>query len=455
MEKTKDQPALKMRSSIACVRCRRSKIKCVNAGVDTTCRACDSSNRDCTYPKPASGAGGASKRDISAIQDGDDRDADWDSPKRQRSRKSLNVAAAISRDGSKINGTALDSSLLTVKVWESLFETFQLNFSTTLPFLHPTTFLARIRQIPSLASNQTAHTDGQQPKEHSQSPPPQSEISPLILLGVLTLTARFHPQLVQYHSPSSAAAQSIPLVASEFYANALRAKLTGMDGADFTSVDISRVQALLMLGLHEWGMCRGKSAWAYVGMAVRMAQAMGLGFESENDFASSQRPSIASSTNMENRDHKDQTSDDVIEQETRRRTFWSCFVLDRCVSSGKYRPRMIHVEDMGIQLPSDNAFAFGERVRTSRLSENSGRRSMQIPSLRQSIGYPDDMNMRANGPCTADSKRWSNSSQRSDGPENGIDRFEVGAEECVLGRLIRIVRVWGSITKWSCTGGRW
>ena len=451
MEKNKDQPALKMRSSIACSRCRRSKIKCVNAGVDTACRACSSSNRECTYPKP-SGAG-AAKRDITAMQDGDDRNGDWDSPKRQRSRKSMN-AAAMAREA-KTGAMVLDSSLLTVKVWESLFEIFQLHFSTILPFLHPTTFLARIRQLPShSSSNQTATTDGQQQKEHSQSPPPQSEISPLILLGILALTARFHPQLVQYHSPASSTVPSNPLVASEFYANALRARLTGSDGADFTSVDINRVQALLMLSLHEWGMCRGKSAWVYVGMAIRMAQAMGLGFEPENDAASLQRPSISSASDAEARDHKDQNSDDVIEQETRRRTFWSCFILDRCVSSGKYRPRMIRVEDMGIQLPSDNAFAFGERVRTSRLSESTGRRSMQIPSLRQSLGYPEDMKMRSSGPVQADSKHWSTSSPRSDGPDNGIDRWEVGAEECVLGRLIRVFRIWGSIAKWSCNGGR-
>ena len=41
-----------MRSSIACVRCRRSKVKCVNVGPNTTCRACEASNRECTYPAP-------------------------------------------------------------------------------------------------------------------------------------------------------------------------------------------------------------------------------------------------------------------------------------------------------------------------------------------------------------------------------------------------------------------
>jgi hypothetical protein len=40
----------RMRSSIACVRCRRSKVKCLNEGVNTPCRACKVSGRDCVYP---------------------------------------------------------------------------------------------------------------------------------------------------------------------------------------------------------------------------------------------------------------------------------------------------------------------------------------------------------------------------------------------------------------------
>ena len=44
----------RMRSSIACVRCRRSKVKCVNSGVGTPCRSCEAGGRDCTYPVPVS-----------------------------------------------------------------------------------------------------------------------------------------------------------------------------------------------------------------------------------------------------------------------------------------------------------------------------------------------------------------------------------------------------------------
>ncbi|KAK2784077.1 hypothetical protein FQN52_009347 [Onygenales sp. PD_12] len=446
-----------MRSSIACSRCRRSKIKCVNAGIDTTCRACESSGRECVYPAPAIGNGGGStKRDIAATGDVDDRNGEWDSPKRQRSRKSMAAMSSTAKDLNKANGHVLDSSILTVKVWEGLLELFQLHFATILPFLHPTTFLTQIRQLPA----NSAQPDSHSAKEHSQSPVPPAEASPLILLGVLTLTARFHPQLAQYHSPASPVAPCNPLVASEFYATALRSRLSGIDGADLASTDISRVQALLMLSLHEWGMCRGKNAWVYVGMAIRLAQAMGLSFEPEND-ESSRRTSSTGMFNpeLEHRDHKGQNSDEVIEQETKRRTFWSCFIMDRFLSSGKYRPRMIKVRDVEIQLPSDNAFGFGERVRTSRLQDGDKRRSqsydsrgIQIPSLRHSMGYGEDPKPRFNGP--SDLKQWSSANHRAENTENGIDRWEVGAEECVLSRLIRVIRIWGTIAKWSCSGGR-
>jgi Fungal Zn(2)-Cys(6) binuclear cluster domain len=45
----------RLRSSIACWRCRRSKVKCLNNGVNTPCRACVTAKRECTYPAPSTG----------------------------------------------------------------------------------------------------------------------------------------------------------------------------------------------------------------------------------------------------------------------------------------------------------------------------------------------------------------------------------------------------------------
>jgi Fungal specific transcription factor domain/Fungal Zn(2)-Cys(6) binuclear cluster domain len=442
-----------MRSSIACSRCRRSKIKCVNAGIDTTCRACEASGRECVYPAPAAG-GGAAKRDIAATLDGDDRNAaDWDNPKRQRSRKVAAAAAAAGKDGAKGLLDVLDSSVLSPKVWEALSKSFQTQFATILPFIDSTTL-----------KNQTGQLSAE---TNPQSPPPRSQLSPLILLGVLTLTARFHPQLVVYHSPASAGNPSNPSAASEFYASALRARLNGPDGLGLVTPDLVHVQALLMLALHEWGMCRGKSAWLYVGIAIRLAQAMGLSYELENDPFSTAASSRLAAMKLEadhfgmvqrQKEHPEQSSDDVIVQETKRRTFWACFIMDRCLSSGKHRPRIVKVRDLDIQLPSDDAFAFGERVRTSKLSDNPARRASsfdgpggQIPSLRQSIPYGED-NLR-NG--STDSKGWSPVAKRMDSVmDHDIDRWEVGAQESLLSRVIRVIRIWGSIAKWVCAGGR-
>ncbi|KAK2747558.1 hypothetical protein FQN57_002051 [Myotisia sp. PD_48] len=491
-----------MRSSIACARCRRSKIKCVNAGIDTTCRACESSCRECVYPTPAIGSSAAAasnhatashpapKRDLAAASghDGDDRNGEWDGPKRQRnSRKAINSAmSALSKEAMVKQSVlvALDPTVLTSKVWENLFEIFQQHFATLLPFVHPATTLSQIRQLASSSTttsgNPFSSTAGPSADQsNSRNSTSRAEVSPLILLGVLTLTARFHTHLVQYHAHSAPSGTTDHATfASEFYANVLRARLSGADGADVTAADINRVQALLMLTVHEWGMYRGVNAWMYAGMASRIAQSLGLYFESDEDaytssLFSSRRPSTHGEYDQQPKDvtnnHvapvKDRhNADDVIEQETKRRTFWSCFILDRCLSGGRQRPRMLRVRDVEIQLPSDNAFAFGERVRTSKLTDSGSTRSPRpqsydsratlnnntIPGLRQSMGYSDDMKLR-NG---TDSKQWSTPNHRNDGPEDRIDRWEVGAEESVLARLIRIIRIWGSISEWTCNGGR-
>lgn len=52
----------KMRSSIACARCRRSKVKCVNNGAGTPCNTCEAQGRDCEYP-PSALIGLASRRE--------------------------------------------------------------------------------------------------------------------------------------------------------------------------------------------------------------------------------------------------------------------------------------------------------------------------------------------------------------------------------------------------------
>ncbi|KAK4543491.1 hypothetical protein LTR36_005385 [Oleoguttula mirabilis] len=342
---------------------------------------------------------------------------------------------------------ALDPRLLTPTVWQELFDIFQVHYSADLPFLHPPTFLKPLHQVtmrpPSasispLDANATAR-------------PPAS---PDFLLAFLALTARFHPKLVAHHSPSTSARPSNPLIASEYYAAAANERLA-TSWTDNCVYDIERTQATLMLGLHEWGMCRGAKAWLTVGMAIRAAQAMGLQYELDLDDVPMSR-SRALGSEAERLDREStcksstggaKTDEDIfIEQEIRRRTFWSCYIMDRYLSSGKYRPQMLHAHELRIQLPaSERSFLFAEKVRTLMLGEDEhtvARAEVQSHRQQSVMLGTSDVPERKVAPL---------SNQESDDQKG---RLEVGAEEGLVSRYVKILEIYGRVVQWSCAGGR-
>jgi hypothetical protein len=242
------------------------------------------------------------------------------------------------------------------------------------------------------------------PRESSSAPPDLQE-GKVLLLGVLTLTARFHPELVAHHSQHHA---NEPQSASEYYANALAAAF-GPTSRNLTNPSLEGIQALLMLGLYEWGQTRGLSAWVYVGIAVRLAFSMGLAFEDDPDIYTHKSPSQDPRKVSSGR-HLNPTREDAIEKEVRRRTLWSCFIMDRMLSAGKFRPTMMSAEKLRVQLPcSDDQFLFVHNVQTGFL----------------------------------------NSDWLSDAARNAPV-----SEDGVLSRYIRLVEIFGRFSEWSYAGGR-
>ncbi|OCK85967.1 hypothetical protein K432DRAFT_202969 [Lepidopterella palustris CBS 459.81] len=298
--------------------------------------------------------------------------------------------------------------------------------------------------------------------------PPLPPAQPVLLLAFLALTARFHPLLVAHHSPATSSRQSNPLVASEYYAAAAKSRLAGQFGDSLGLPNLERTQALLMLGLHDWGMCQGAKAWVSVGVAIRSAQVLGLQFEQELDdmpLARSYALNAEAHHLGVNPDHRESRSmfskgDAFIEQEIRRRTFWSCFIMDRYLSSGKYRPSMLNVQDLRIQLPgSERAFLFGEKVRTLLLGEEldgvAGRAEVQSQrqaSVMLGTRSGDRERSHENGDRASGLYGNHGDNRMRDDEENG--RWEVGADEGVLSRFIKALDLYGSIVKWSCAGGR-
>lgn len=373
------KPPKMVRSSIACARCRRSKVKCVNNGVHSPCKACLSSNRECTYPNP--GSAPATKRSEAPMGIKQEPES-GESKKRVRK-----VEDTGRRNSQRLDQDVLDSPLLTKKVWDELYEIFKLHFSTEMPFLHPPTFRNRMRQAAYPRDPNT--------------PPAEIEEGRVLLLGVLTLTARFHPGLVAHHSPNG----EDPLAASEYYATPLAAAF-GPTIKNISVPSLENIQALLMLGLYEWGQTRGLSAWLYVGLAIRLAFSMGLAFEDDPDSIKGTRQASAGR-------HASAQREDRIEKEVRRRTFWSCFIMDRMLAAGKFRPTMISPDKLRVQLPcSDDQFLFVHDVRTGFLTTD----------------WMDD--------TTAQQLR---STVSDDG---------------VLSRYIRLVEIFGRLSEYSYAGGR-
>lgn len=425
----------------------------MNNGVGTTCRSCENSGRECTYPSPITA--GSRRRDSIS---GGRTDPYGDAERRQRPRKSTHNFTSnpmsASRDTPRPLMDALDPRLLTPQVWQELFDIFQIHYSADLPFLHPPSFLKPLRAAAAFPPPGASADDDN--KTGPARPPASTEF----LLTFLALTARFHPKLVAHHSPPTSARPSNPMIASEYYAAAASEKLA-TTWTDNRPHDIEHCQAMLMLGLHEWGMCRGAKAWIAVGIAIREAQAMGLQYELDLDdeplsrslALNGEAERMGVEASRKNSSTSQSAEDAFILQEVRRRTFWSCYIMDRYLSSGKYRPQMLHARELRIQLPaSERSFLFAEKVRTLMLGEEDkttpGTGRAEVQSQRQQsvmlgTGTPE--------PSIAPSPR--NSVMRDVGDDEK-GRLEVGADEGLVSRYVKILEIYGKVVQWSCAGGR-
>lgn len=378
-----------LRSSIACLRCRRSKIKCDNDGGTTACETCIKGGHKCQYPDVV--ALPAKRSEPSTVKQ--ERDG---GPERKRKRLD-DISSWVSQRSAAYAEEVLSYSFLRGELWDQVFTIYKLHFSTELPFLH----LATLKEKMELKH-----------KGHLEIDPDVN----LVLLGILTLTARFHADLVKYVAAISSSGSSRtrptpgkvdPNSASEFYATALTTALGSLPGA-MALVSVERVQAFLMLGLYEWTRNRpqaGVRAWMYVGTAIRMAQALRLGCSDERvkSIEPARRRSSTGRLGIS-------ASDWIIEKEIRRRTMFSCLILDRLLAVGDDRASMVSTADLHIQLPcSEVAFDLASEVYTGFLNKSD-----EIP-------------------------------QRD---------LHIPRDDSVLSRFVKLVDLWGEITRYSFSGGR-
>lgn len=216
----------------------------------------------------------------------------------------------------------------------------------------------------------------------------QGTVPPVLILAVCAMAARFsnHPEVRT--EPA--------FLRGEAWASAARdIALRRYDTPNITILNV-----YLILGLHEFGTCQGGRSWMFGGMAQRMAYALQLHRDLDHEPRG---------------DGSEKSELTFTDREIRRRTMWSCFLMDRFNSSGTERPIFVGEHYIRAQLPiKDNYY------------------QMEV------TGPTEDLD--GNVPNPVDS----NAGQMSDARDNmGISAW-----------LIRLVAIWGRLINYINLGGK-
>ncbi|GAA5982372.1 hypothetical protein JCM11641_006960 [Rhodosporidiobolus odoratus] len=149
---------------------------------------------------------------------------------------------------------------------------------------------------------------------------------------------------------------------------------------DYGSSKLVTVQALLLIAYREIGVGAMSSAWMNAGMAIRMAQDLGLFRDVEKWHLPTPRF----------------TPEEIA---TRKRVWWACVILDRYTSSYIGRPGTIHERDYDTTFPSEDEPDEHEQWRPTRLDGTE----WSSPTKTSSDFPPEDIArvLKSYPPCKA------------------------------------------------------
>lgn len=159
------------------------------------------------------------------------------------------------------------------------------------------------------------------------------QLPPVLILCVCAMAARFSTHPAVRTEPAFLRGENWAAPAREI---ALKR---------YDKPNITILICYLILGLHEFGTCQGGRSWMFGGMAQRMAYALQLHKELEHEnwgkdqAGKPQQPRLSST-----------------DQEIRRRTMWSCYMMDRFTSSGTDRPLFMWEKYIKVQLPIKESY---------------------------------------------------------------------------------------------------
>jgi hypothetical protein len=197
----------------------------------------------------------------------------------------------------------------------------------------------------------------------------EKQVDAILVDTVCALAARFstHPMLTgKSDDHKGGEVHSSRLQPSEYgQAFAQRAKSAISDA--FPCPNVAVVQAALLLAYDDFGGSRDSGLWIYLGIAIRMAQDLGMqtleglrfeGRTGPTPWSVKNDPQSVSALTRRDSRTPHQLPEDVdgdeqraVERE-RLDTFWSIFFLDRVISSGTGRPVTLRDRDIEISFPS-------------------------------------------------------------------------------------------------------
>ncbi|KAF9242277.1 fungal-specific transcription factor domain-containing protein [Melanogaster broomeanus] len=227
-------------------------------------------------------------------------------------------------------------------VQEHLLELYFTYVHTAFPIVHKDAFWEGYRNMQHPTTDTPSPASDQAKNEAHTSPTPslgrRPDVSPLLLLSMFGIAARYSSSSSPPPSPcnSSPISPHPPGPAPMWTAgdNYLMLAKSLLDNK-YASSHPSTVLSLLLLGYREIGIGAMAQAWAYTGMAVRMAQDLGM-HRAADGWARVDLGRLFSARELQER----------------RKIWWGCVILDGYVSTYIGRPLAIFESDYDTQFPS-------------------------------------------------------------------------------------------------------
>lgn len=348
------------RLPLACIACRRKKIKC--SGEKPACKHCLKARSPCVYkvttrkaaprtdymamldkrlkrmedrvikiipkddlpdtsqrssvrpPLPGTTPRSDEKHESSSkrsIADAFDKEIeDWSKPRNGSTQ--LDSAARIRslRDGENKLFTEGSDALPPQQIQEHLAEVFfDCVYGQAYLLLHKPSFIRRLK-----AGN----------------------VPPVLVLSVCAISARFstHPQIASEPAFLRGAQWATParsIVEKRHF-----------------EPNITILTCMVILGLHYFGTCEGGLSWSFGGQAMRMGYALQLHKEHDHDSLGVAQAERAAASG---RPIPQIPELSFLDREIRRRTMWACYLMDTFNSSGTERPSFLNEDYFLIQLP--------------------------------------------------------------------------------------------------------